>query len=250
MSVSFSVTASNDACPTRAHSPRRPVPPPFVPPLASDATRKIVVPDRGSLRGALVTRGPSPKIISYESNVEKRVLLVLLARPDIVEVREQIAPIPYVDGNGERRKHSFDFWTRRADGLTALIAVKTSDWARRHDLRALCECIARHVPRSIADVVVPMTELDAPRERVRDATLFHCVRDDDRPDDDRAVRAIASSIRGTTTVACIVAASGLDGNGFRAVARLIQAGTLRVQSQGSIDYATRVSFVANEGRVS
>lgn len=231
-------------------SHRRPVTPSFVPPRASDAFRHIAVPDRGSLRGALVTRGPDPKIISYESNLEKRVLLVLLARRDIVDVREQIEPISYEDEQGAKRKHYFDFLALRDDGQRALIAVKTEDWARKHDLLGLCTRIARYVPSTLADVVVPMTERDAPRDLVRDAELFHCVRDDDRPDHDLIVSGIASTIRGTTTVSCLVAASGLGGDGFRAVARLIQAGTLRVLTRGSIGYATRVSFVANEGGVS
>lgn len=228
----------------------RPVPPPFVPPRASDASREIVVPDKGSLRGALVTRGSNSKIIRYESNLEKRVLLVLLARRDIVDVREQIEPIPYEDEYGAKRKHWFDFLALRSDGLRVLIPVKTEDWARRHDLDGLCARIARYVPRSIADVVVPMTERDAPRDLVRDAELFHCVRDDDRPDHDKVVFEIASTLIGTTTVACLVEASGLGGDGFRAVARLIHAGALRVLSRGCIGYASRVSFVANEGRVS
>ena len=235
--------------PDEAAGNRR-IPGPFVPPQASDASREIVVPAKGSLRGALVTRGSSPKIIRYESNLEKRVLLVLLARRDIVDVREQIEPIAYKDEFGAKRRHWFDFLALRSDGLRVLIPVKTEDWARRHDLEGLCARIARYVPRSLADVIVPMTERDAPRDLVRDAELFHCVRDDDRPDHDRIVFEIASSLIGTTTVACLVEASGLGGEGFRAIARLIQAGTLRVVSRGSIDYASRVSFVDDEGRVS
>ncbi|POR42180.1 hypothetical protein CRT23_15005 [Methylobacterium sp. V23] len=223
----------------------RSMPPPFVPPLISDASRRIIVPQKGSLRGALVTRDGKPRIINYESNAERRVLLVLLARPDVVDVREQVEPVRFVDADGKARGHTFDFKVLRRNGQTTLIAVKQSQWVERHpEFQETLACIAAQVPRSIADRVVLMTELDASRDAVHNAKLIHSVRADGTESHVDALRKITASLIGTTTVGSLVAASGLFGLGFRAVVRLIDDGTLRVVGTTRIDYGTKVTLVS------
>lgn len=206
-----------------------------------------MVPRKGSLRGALVTRGTAPRVIAYESNLERKVLLVLLARPDVAEVREQIAPVAYQDEAGAWRSHRFDFLVHGRDGRRVLVAVKPRDLAERHDLAVLLARIAGFVPRSLADTVRLMTEDDVPRDRVYNAKLFHCVRDDGLPEHDGHVERIARTLVGATTVSCLVAASGLDGEGFRAIVRLIDRGTLRVVGHGRIGYGTTVTLASGTG---
>jgi hypothetical protein len=226
----------------------RALPPPFTPPEGSTAARRIVVPDKGSLRGALVTRDQVPRVITYESNVERRVLLVLLARPDVVEVREQVEPVSYTDADGIPRKHWFDFLVRRSDGTRILVAVKHSGWCLRHpEFEPELALIARQAPKGLADRVVMMTDREATRDQVHDAALIHSVRADRRPEDDRALHVLAASLIGTTTIGALVAASGLEGRGFRAVVRLIAQGVLRRPHSGRIAYGTEVSFVTQQG---
>lgn len=225
----------------------RPSSPPFTPPLGSSATRRIVVPEKGSLRGALVTRGEHRRVITFESELERKVLLVLLARPDVVEIREQVAPVTYRDAEGVEREHRFDFLVRRRDGRRVLVAVKPMELALKYDLDGLIRRIARHVPRSLADSAIWMSERDVPRHAVFNATLLHCVRADGSPAYDRVVEGIASTLAGTTTVASLVAASGLAGEGFRAVVRLIDRGMLRMVGTGRIDYGTKIERIADRG---
>ncbi|MCJ2082488.1 hypothetical protein [Methylobacterium sp. J-090] len=224
----------------------RSMPPPFIPPRISDASRRIVVPRKGSLRGALVTRGEVPRIVTYESDIERRVLLVLLARPDVVEVTEQVEPVRFLDEDGLPRKHYFDFKAVRRNGDRGLIAVKKLEWIERHpEFEDQLRLIAAQVPRSVADRVILMTDADASRSAVHDAKLIHSVRADGATDYDASVRDIVSTLIGTTTVGCLVAASGLEGRGFRAVVRLIDDGTLRVVDHSRIGYETRVALVSN-----
>ena len=230
-----------------AHSTSRPSFPPFTPPLGSTASRRIVVPKKGSLRGALVTRGEHRRVITFESELERKVLLVLLARRDVVEVREQIAPVTYRDADGVEREHRFDFLVRRRDGRRILVAVKPLEIAVKHDLDGLIRLIARHVPRSLADSAIWMSERDVPRNAVFNATLLHSVRAGGSPEHDKVVEGIASTLAGITTVACLVAASGLAGDGFRAVVRLIDRGVLRMVGTGRIDYGTRIERIVDRG---
>ena len=97
------------------------------------------------------------------------------------------------------------------------------------------------------DRVVMMTARQAWGDLVHEAGLIHSVRGDRRPEDDRAVHVLAASLIGTTTVGALVAASGLEGRGFRAVVRLIAQGVLRRPHVGRIAYGTEVSFVTQQG---
>ncbi|WP_092043601.1 hypothetical protein [Methylobacterium pseudosasicola] len=199
------------------------------------------------MRGALVTRGEHRRVIVFESELEHKVLLVLLARPDVVEVREQVAPVTYRDADGVERQHRFDFLVRRRDGQRILVAVKPWEIALAHDLDDLVRRIARHVPRALADRATWMSERDVPRDAVFNASLIHCVRADGIPEHDKVVEDIASTLVGTTTVACLVAASGLAGDGFRAVVRLVDRGLLRIIGNGRLDYGTKIERTTGPG---
>ncbi|WP_218586328.1 hypothetical protein, partial [Pseudomonas sp. Fl4BN1] len=64
---------------------------PWIPPRPSEASREFI-PNRGSLRGRLVCHGPVPRVITYESQLERKTALVLLARPDVEHVFDQPKP--------------------------------------------------------------------------------------------------------------------------------------------------------------
>ena len=177
--------------------------------------------------------------------MELKVAHVLLARPDVVHLREQAEPVPFVDVEGVDRLHYFDFVATLDTGAKVAIAVRPDERARRQDLDGTLRAIAAHMDPAVADRVVHMSERHLPRELVEDAKLLRAVRRDNRPDDDEAVTAIVATLNGVVTVGSLVRASGLQGRGFRAVVRLIGDGLLTIVGARGITYATRVARAAN-----
>lgn len=213
----------------------------WAPPAPSLAERRIPTgPKAGSVRGHTLTNGPERRRLAFESNGEAKTAHVLLARPDVVDLREQAEPVSYVDALGYPRKHYFDFVATLATGERVAIAYRPHVKARRQGLDGTLRLIAAQMGRQVADRVVHMSELDLPRDLVHDAKLLHAVRRDDRPEDDRKLAAIAATLQGVTTVGDLVRASGLAGRGFRAVVRLIGDGTLDIVGPRGIGYATQV----------
>ncbi|WP_419951618.1 hypothetical protein [Methylobacterium sp.] len=78
---------------------------PWIPPCPSTASRSFD-PNRISLRGRLVCHGPAPRVITYESQLERKTALVLLARPDVVSVHDQPKPVTYTDVLGNESRHT------------------------------------------------------------------------------------------------------------------------------------------------
>lgn len=227
----------------------RPLPAPWTEPLPSTAHRQVGLRSKGNLRGRTLTGGPEPRRLQVESNGELNAAHILLARPDVVELREQAAPVAYLDEVDRDRLHHFDFVATLDTGERVAVAVKPEGAAERHDLKGTLRRIAAQMDPRIADRVVHFSERHA-APAVHDAKLIRACHREDRPGDDDAMRRIVATLLGSVTVGDLVRTSGLAGAGFRAVVRAIGDGTLAVQGPGRIGYATRVARVdpAGEGR--
>lgn len=220
----------------------------WTPPVPSMSSRTIGLKSKGSLRGSLVTADRQPRRVQYESALEKKVALVLLARLDVSDVREQPQACEYVDRTGATRSTTFDFMVTMTDGARVAVAVKPRSRAERHDLAGTLSLIASQVGADFADRLVLMTEDDVPRDVVHTAALLHAVKRDPLSEADGAVAAIVGTLSGSTTVGEIVAASGLRGAAFRAVARLIGSGTLTVVDGCRLTYGTSVRRTEERSR--
>lgn len=215
---------------------------PWVQPERSDPARKISLKSLGSLRGELTVAGTVPRIVTYESHLEKKVLVCLLARPDVVEVYGQPRPtVTYLDAQDVWRDHTFDFLAVRRNGERVAVSVKPSRRAAKHDLRGTLRLVAEHTPRSFADRVTLMTELHVPRDAYHNAKLILAMQGEDDEESDMGVLAIVETLNGVTTVGALVEASGREADGFAAVVRLIGRGRLRIVGRRRIDYSTEVS---------
>jgi P2-related tail formation protein len=85
-----------------------------------------------------------------------------------------------------------------------------------------------------------------PLHAVLDAGLILACRRESCPDCDEAVRRVVAGIHGRVTVGDIVDRTGLKGNAFRAVVRLIGDGLLEVVDRAArIDYPTPVRRAGN-----
>ena len=103
------------------------------PPLPSRAMRRIAKRSKYSSRGGIVVQIPGwarPRVVFFESKLEQRVLFLLLARGDLIDLWEQPPLITYRDEEGRRRTHFCDFLIRLSSGRRIAIAVKP---ATRHE---------------------------------------------------------------------------------------------------------------------
>lgn len=142
--------------------------PVWIPPGESTGTR---LPDKKnviSFRGAIHHFGDNRKVV-FESMVENRVAKVLLARRDVVELRDQWPEVHYVDAAGVLRSHTFDFWVRLANGKRVAVAVKAAARVRQSRVVTTLKSIAAQGIGGHADEVALLTDAYATHDEARNA---------------------------------------------------------------------------------
>jgi hypothetical protein len=206
-------------------------------PAPSRASRIPSRRSRGSGR-AVVIGGANPSAILCESILEKKILLLLLACPDIVDIVEQPPAVTFLDEKGRERRHVFDFLVKKRDGSTIAVDVKPSTRVARFKptFLKIIEKIG-----SYADAYVLLSEENFTRDELHNAELIQAVRRDPNPSYDDNIRALIADMHGCVRIRDLVEESGLDGGGFRAIVRLIAAKELQLVEGGRINHA---AFVA------
>ncbi len=173
------------------------------------------------------TFGPDEgKTMDIESNTELRVALVVLSRPGVVDLENQV-PFHWVKSDGKSATHHFDFRVLMADGTRRAIMVK-SEYRRRQAkvLRELTQ-IAAQVTPNFADEVVLMTERDIDPVEFYNAEMMHEMRRPD-PEADAAARRSMREIVASVQIQDLITAIGLGARGFRAIVRLIRSKDLKL----------------------
>jgi hypothetical protein len=161
-------------------------------------------------------------------------------RPDVVDLVEQTPAVIYVDSDGRTRKHTFDFLATMVDGSKIAIEVKPAAKVEKYGWR---ERLRRIADQMDGLAVVLVTEANLLRDAVHNATLLHFARRDANAEHDEQIRQTARDLHGAVTIAELLTRSGLHGNGFRAVVRLLGAGELTAHGPGRISPSTLVSRV-------
>lgn len=179
--------------------------------------------------------GPGAGVVmNTESLTENRVGLVLLARPDVVSLENQVG-FTWVANDGSTHTHFFDFRATMVDGSRVAIMVKYDDKLGKEGFRAEISEIAAQVAPDFADRVTLLTEKHLDPVDVFNATLFNAVR---HPDDeaDAIMRQAISRLNGAAKIEDLIAHTGLEGRGFRAIARLIGSRELELQGRVRVAY--------------
>lgn len=206
-------------------------------PLRSIASRRpSEKPSRTSARPVIVTT-ENPREILCESELEAKAAFLLMARPDCTSIKEQPDPVPYLDYEGKLRQHTFDFLMIRRSGQRIAIAVKPLKLAIKRDLQGLLKHIARQMDPAFASGILLLTDANISPAVFQNSRLIHDARRLPDPEIDDRVRAVIATLKGTTTIDCIVATAGLNGHdqGFYAVVRAIGSGALVTTRSGLID---------------
>jgi len=221
---------------------------PFRPPLRSRATRKISRRSKVSGRGVIVAQLPAqqrPREIVFESILELYVFYLLLARPELHDLWEQPTPIQYLDDLGCLQTHYYDALVTLKDMSTIAIAIKPAALVEEFRFRDKLHLIRAGTSLNFANEVVLITDRSFSPADVRNAQKLHEFRRHPDLEADAAILALLETLGDETTVADLVAKSGLEWRGFRAVFRAIYDGQARVLDEGDIDTSTRlVSEVA------
>lgn len=171
----------------------------------------------------------------YESILERCCALLARLRPDVVEVAEQPPAITYVDDEGIRRRHTFDFKFTTTEGRV-LTAVKPSALVAKTGIGRIVELAAEQIPPSVADIVSLFTEEHLTETDLFNAEAVNLATRDEWPEDDAAVARAIAKLRGETTIGDLVERSKLGGYGFDAVVRAIDARKLLLVEYGPLDF--------------
>ncbi|MHA6265701.1 hypothetical protein ACXYMP_02385 [Aliiroseovarius sp. CAU 1755] len=214
----------------------------FVEPDPSRSSRKISWRSRASCRGTLVLRlNGRQQIVVYESLLELMCILLISSRGDVVDVWDQPAPVPFFLPDGSRHEHTFDFRVTLADERCYAVAVKPIDHVEKYNFDVRLAYVRAALPGYFADDVILMSEADFTRAQALNAQRYHefSKKTDDEADED-IIRA-AKHQAAPTTLANLIAASGLGRRGFRAAFRAVVEGRLKALTIGKIGLQTVVS---------
>jgi hypothetical protein len=196
------------------------------------------------LRGTLVAHLPAdshPRKIVFESKLEQRVLHLLLARRDVHDIWDQPPAVTYPAADGRQKRHVCDFLFTRADGRRIAIAVKPTERAIMRKFRDELQRIRAGTDLVFAQDVVLITDRSFTPPAARNAARLHEFRRTPDLEADEIVTSIIGRLTETTTIAEVVADSGLFGRAFRAAFRAIYGGAARVLDAGDITPASRIA---------
>ncbi len=183
--------------------------------------------------------GPGAGCVMHTDTLtEKHVAFVLLARPDVVELENQVL-FTWDGEDGSNKRHHFDFLVTKTDGSRVAIMIKYDEKLSMEEFRAEIADIASYVTAEFADRVTIMTEKDLDSVDLHNATLFKATRKAD-PEAEAVMRDAVSGLVGTAKIDDPITLTGLGGRGFRAIARLIGDRELGLQTPVRIDYDTHV----------
>jgi hypothetical protein len=171
----------------------------------------------------------------YESILERCCAILARLRPDIVDIAEQPPAIAYIDDDGERQAHIFDFVFTTTTGRV-LTAVKPSALVARTGIDRIVELVAEQISPSTADAVSLFTEEMLTETDLFNAEVVNLATRDEWPEDDAVVAKVIAKLKSETTVGVLVERSRLAGYGYDAVVRAIDAGQLRLVEYGEIDF--------------
>lgn len=176
--------------------------------------------------------------LGLESHLEANGMLVLVARPDTAELIEQVLFV-WLDENGDPRDHFIDLVAIRKDGSVCGYAVRPVARVSQNYLLKLARVKEQAIGQGFLDDFRLFTEEDVCPVELFNAKLFHSVR---RPDcfGDPVAQHVVQSMKGVVTVRELVAETGLEGMGFRAIVRRIRSGHLQMLGYEYITNKTKV----------
>ncbi|TGU93231.1 hypothetical protein EN794_032775 [Mesorhizobium sp. M00.F.Ca.ET.151.01.1.1] len=210
----------------------------FTPPRGSIASHFPQTRSTISMRGALVAHG---RAIVFESDLERKHALVLLASGQTADLIEQPKSLKFIDFEGREFSHTFDFAWILKDGRRAFVYSKPEERVAGRKLDALVEHMRGQVPQHVADGIVLMTERDITPTAVFNAELLHAARRSGNPVVEKLVLGHCSAEARPVPIGTLVTLFGGGRVSFRPIIRLVAEGLLCAMGPGRLDYDTLVT---------
>lgn len=161
-----------------------------------------------------------------ESGLEEDWCKVMIARRDVIDVREQ-QMVTYIGADGEPVIRYFDFVVTWRSGRRTAFAVKHVEDVD-DEIRAVLTAVAEQLGNRFADDFRTLTEAMVDRVSISNAwKIVDCAKDLDLEAMDE-VRAYLLSAPHELRLGQIGSAIGLGERGYRAAIALIQSGALRI----------------------
>ncbi len=192
---------------------------PYVPPERTRATRMFPARSRASGRGFVVAKlhaSAAWRQLIFESDLERKCLLVLLSQRAVVDIWDQPPQITYRNQVGKLSSHTFDFLITLEDRKKIAIAVKPGVLAERNGFDREFALIKTQIAKQFADDALLVTDGSFSAAEVRNAELLHMFRQAEDVEADVAIQQILRGMNCETSLGQVVAATGLQGRAFRA----------------------------------
>lgn len=171
--------------------------------------------------------------VQAESWLELRVIHILAAKPEVVDLREQVC-FRYGWNPKKLREHIFDVLVTTRDGRTIACAIKPAKQARSETFQAIMREVAWWVRETgFADEVRQITDADFSQVEQDNAMAMAAVAGADPESDEVAVR-VVSGLSGIRSLRDLTAETGMEARGYRALIRLIRKGLIALVSHEPI----------------
>ncbi len=211
------------------------------PPKPSRAQRKIPRKSSDHFLGQLTfgEEAGQGQCLQFESLLEYKTALLLIYRPGIVDVREQVGPVMFTKANGKAGKHYFDFITYEAAGRRTGVMVKPEWRAEKAEFQDEAARVRAAAVPTVVDRVVVVTERQIHPHKLARASLFHYCRFA-QPEHDKVLACAANDFEGPATVRDFCRAAGIGDEGYHGAIRLIRKGILRTDVEWPLNLGSVV----------
>jgi hypothetical protein len=163
--------------------------------------------------------------LHFESKLEHDTALLLIYWPGVVDVIDQVGPIPLSPKPDEPSEHYFDFVSVEAMGRRTGVLVKPKFRAQRHQFQDLAARVRAAAVPQFVHRVVTVTEHEIDPHKLARASLFHYCRFA-QPSIDQTLAMAANDFQGPSSVRGFCRQAGLNDDGFHGAIRLIRRGAL------------------------
>ncbi|WP_118137034.1 hypothetical protein [Oceanicella sp. SM1341] len=207
-------------------------------PELSAGNRSTQVASKSHFTGHITFGEGHGRGVGLESNLEKKVALILRYAPTTADLVEQQA-FDWYDADGEYYTHYVDLVCRLRDGRRIGYAVRPIHRVSAGYEDELARVKHQSLSQGVFDDFRLFTERDVCPVALHNATHLHSVRIAE-PDADRAAAEVIGAMRGVETIGALRDRIGMEGTGLRAVVRHIGSGHLQLLRQEKISETSQV----------